>query len=83
VSGSRGAKSVAKAVPVSPGAVTAIAKMLELPAITQAVAEVNDTALADAEQRASQLRAELSQVERVLAAHRSPETPGSPGSLGS
>jgi hypothetical protein len=70
--GTRGARQVSKNVPIAPGVVTAIAKLLNQSAIVEAVAEVNDTARADAEQRASALRAELSQLEAVLATHRAP-----------
>jgi uncharacterized protein YqcC (DUF446 family) len=52
--------------------VTAIATLLEQQAITQAVAEVNETALAEARERAAQLRAELAELDALLAAHRSP-----------
>jgi hypothetical protein len=72
VTGSRGARQVSKNIPVAPGVVTAIAKLLDQPAIVEAVAEVNDTARAEAEQRASALRAELTQLEAVLATHRAP-----------
>jgi hypothetical protein len=76
VSGHRGAKAVAKAAPVPPGVVTAIAQLLGQEAISDAVAEINETALAEAEQRAAELRSELERLEQVLAAHRSPEAPG-------
>jgi hypothetical protein len=72
VSAGRGARSIAKAVPLPPGVVTAIAKLLDQPNITEAVAEVNDTARAEAEDRAAKLRAELTELEAVLATHRAP-----------
>ncbi|MCW2493118.1 MAG: hypothetical protein JWN47_2482 [Frankiales bacterium] len=72
VSALRGAKSVAKSVAVPPGVVTAIADLLDQSGISAAVAEVNETALAEAEQRAAQLRVELAELDAVLAAHRSP-----------
>jgi hypothetical protein len=72
VSGQRGAKSVAKSVPIAPGVITAIAELLAVQAISAAVAEVNETALAEAEERAARLRAELAELDAVLAAHRSP-----------
>jgi hypothetical protein len=72
VTGTRGARQVSKNVPIAPGVVTAIAKLLNQPAIVDAVGEVNDTARAEAEQRAAALRAELSQLEAVLATHRAP-----------
>jgi hypothetical protein len=72
VSAGRGARSIAKAVPLPPGVVTAITKLLDQPSITEAVAEVNDTARAEAEDRAAKLRAELTELEAVLATHRAP-----------
>jgi hypothetical protein len=68
----RGAKSVAKSISVSPGVVTAVATLLDRSEISAAVAEVNETALAEAESRAAQLRAELAELDAVLAAHRTP-----------
>jgi hypothetical protein len=72
VSALRGTKSVTKSVAVPPGVVTAIADLLDQSGISAAVAEVNETALAEAEQRAAQLRVELAELDAVLAAHRSP-----------
>jgi hypothetical protein len=46
--------------------------LLDQPSITEAVAEVNDTARAEAEDRAAKLRAELTELEAVLATHRAP-----------
>jgi len=72
VSATRGARSIAKAAPLAPGVVTAIAALLDQAGITEAVAEVNDSARAEAEERAATLRAELSQLEAVLATHKAP-----------
>lgn len=72
VSASRGAKGIAKSAAIAPGAVTAIVELLDLPALAEAVAEINDSARSEAQARAEQLRAELDQLEAVLAAHRSP-----------
>lgn len=72
VSASRGARTIAKNVPVTPGLVTAIAELLDQPAVSEAVAEINETALQQARQRAEELRAELSDLEAVLAAHQAP-----------
>ncbi|MGX7680799.1 hypothetical protein ACSMXN_18080 [Jatrophihabitans sp. DSM 45814] len=72
VSALRGAKSVAKSLAVPPGVVTAVAELLAQPSISEAVAEVNETALAETEQRAAKLRAELAELDAVLAAHRVP-----------
>jgi hypothetical protein len=72
VSGTRGGRAVVKPTPLAPGVVTAIAKLLTQPGISEAVAEVNDTARAEAEERAAKLRAELNELEAVLATHRAP-----------
>jgi hypothetical protein len=72
VTGSRGGRAVVKPTPLAPGVVTAIAKLLTQPGISEAVAEVNDTARAEAEERAAKLRAELNELEAVLATHRAP-----------
>lgn len=72
VTASRGAKGIAKNLAVPPGVITAIAELLDQPALIEAVAEINDSALSEAQARAEQLRAELDQLEAVLAAHRSP-----------
>ncbi|UQX89536.1 hypothetical protein M6D93_05885 [Jatrophihabitans telluris] len=66
----RGAKSVARAVPVPAGVVTSIAELISHEGIEIAVAEVNETAYAEAQDRADRLRAELAQLDAVLAAHR-------------
>ena len=71
-SGARGARSIAKNVPIAPGVVTAIAKLLDHSGITDAVAEINETARAEAQLRAELLRAQLTELEAVLATHRSP-----------
>lgn len=72
VSATRGTKTVAKNVALQPGTVTALAELLDQPDLIDAVAEINDTALSAARARAEQLRAELEQLEAVLATHRSP-----------
>ncbi|MCW2538660.1 MAG: hypothetical protein JWN95_385 [Frankiales bacterium] len=72
VSALRGTRSVAKNHSVPPGVVTAIADLLDQEGVIEAVAEVNETARAEAEDRAAKLRAELDQLEAVLAAHRLP-----------
>ena len=72
VSASRGAKGIVKNVPVQPGVVTALAELLDQPALLDAVAEINETALSQAQARAEQLRAELDRLEAVLATHRAP-----------
>lgn len=68
----RGSKNVVKNVPLAPGVVDALAELLDQPALTEAIGEINDAALAEAQARAEQLRAELSQLEAVLATHHRP-----------
>lgn len=72
VSATRGPKAIVRSVAVPPGAITALAELLDQPALIEAVAEINETALAEAQDRAEQLRAELAQLEAVLATHRTP-----------
>lgn len=72
VSASRGARTIIKNVPVAPGVVTAIAELLAQTGLSEAVAEINETARQQAQQRAEELRAELSDLEAVLATHRAP-----------
>ncbi|GAB2473999.1 hypothetical protein [Jatrophihabitans fulvus] len=72
VSAQRGAKSVAKNVDVNPGVVSAVAGLLQVPSLDEAVAAVNDAARVEAEARAEQLRAELARIESVLDSHRLP-----------
>jgi hypothetical protein len=69
---SRGARAVAKGVEIPPGAVTRIAQLLDVPAVTEAVDEVNSAALAVAQDRAERLRAELAELDAILATHRRP-----------
>ncbi|MDQ1722510.1 MAG: hypothetical protein QOI26_2244 [Pseudonocardiales bacterium] len=72
VSASRGARTITKNVAVAPGVVTAIADLLHQAGLSEAVAEINETARLQAQQRAEELRAELSDLEAVLATHRAP-----------
>jgi hypothetical protein len=72
VSASRGARTIIKNVPVAPGVVTAIAELLAQAGLSEAVAEINETARQQAQQRAEELRAELSDLEAVLATHQAP-----------
>jgi hypothetical protein len=64
---------VAKKAPLTPGVVTAVAELLQLPEIEEAVTAVNGAALDEAEARAAQLRAELAEIEAVLSSHRPPQ----------
>jgi hypothetical protein len=72
VTARRGSRSVLKNAAVNPGAVAAIAALLDQPGLEEAVAAVNDTARLEAESRAEQLRAELAQIQAVLDSHRRP-----------
>ena len=72
VTAHRGARVVVKKTAVSPGAVAALAALLNQPGVEDAVAAVNDTARGEAEARAEKLRAELAEVEAVLLSHRRP-----------
>ena len=72
VSAQRGAKSVVKNVGVNPGVVSAVAGLLQVSALEDAVAAVNDTARVEAEVRAEELRAELARIQAVLDSHRLP-----------
>jgi hypothetical protein len=73
VSAQRGARTVVKSAPLPPGVVSAVAELLGLPAVSDAVAAVNDAALKEAEARAATLRAELAALEAELDSHRRPE----------
>jgi hypothetical protein len=72
VSAQRGAKSLARNVTVNPGVVSAVARLLQVSSLEEAVAAVNDTARVEAEVRAEQLRAELAGIQAVLDSHRLP-----------
>ena len=72
VSAQRGAKSVVKNVAVNPGVVSAVAGLLQVSSLEDAVAAVNDTARVEAEVRAEELRAELARIQAVLDSHRLP-----------
>ncbi|MDT4983105.1 MAG: hypothetical protein QOF95_595 [Pseudonocardiales bacterium] len=73
VSASRGARAVVKKAPAAPGVVTAIAALLNLQEVEDAVAAVNGAALGEAEARADKLRAELAEIEAVLVSHQPPQ----------
>lgn len=66
LSATRGVKSIAKSVPVAPGVITAITRLLAHDELGTAVAAINDKARAEAEERAVVLRAELAEVEALL-----------------
>ncbi|HEU5268416.1 MAG TPA: hypothetical protein VFU36_00730, partial [Jatrophihabitans sp.] len=72
LSATRGNKSLVRTVALPPGVVTAVSELLDQPALSESVSEINDAALSEARMRAEQLRAELDQLEAVLATHRRP-----------
>jgi hypothetical protein len=72
VSVEKGARTLMKGSVITPGAVTAIAALLDQDAVTSAVAGVNDAARIEAEARAENLRAELAQVQAILDSHQAP-----------
>ena len=68
----RGNKSLVRTVALPPGVVGAVAELLDQAALSAAISEINDQALNEARARAEQLRAELDELEAVLATHRRP-----------
>jgi hypothetical protein len=68
----RSGRSLVRATPLAPGVVTAVADLLGDDGLQQAVAEINELSLSEAQERARQLRDELAQVESVLKAHQRP-----------
>ncbi len=72
LSASRGGRSLLKATPVSAGVVTAVTALFADPALTEAVADINQVALAEAQQRADTLRRELAAVESILQSYQQP-----------
>ncbi|MGI8416280.1 MAG: hypothetical protein ACR2P2_08785 [Nakamurella sp.] len=74
LSASRGGRSLLKATPVSAGVVTAVTTLFADPALSEAVADINQVALAEAEERADTLRKELAAVESILQSHRRPRS---------
>jgi hypothetical protein len=72
VSATRGTRSIVKGAPLAPGVVTELATLLDQAPLTEAIGEINTVALAEAQARADLLRAELTQLEAVLATHRRP-----------
>jgi len=72
LSATRGNKSLVRTASLPPGVVTAVSELLDQPALSESVSEINDAALSEARARAEQLRAELDRLEAVLATHRRP-----------
>jgi hypothetical protein len=72
LSAHRGSRAIVKNASIPPGVVSGVAEILGLPAVSDAVAAVNDVALQEAEARATALRAELAALEAELSSHRRP-----------
>jgi hypothetical protein len=68
----RGARAVLRGAVIPPGAVGRIAELVGSDPAVAAVEEVNSIALAVAQQRAERLRAELADLDAVLATHHQP-----------
>jgi hypothetical protein len=66
VEASRGARRVAKASPVRPGAVKAFADLVDEPAVRDALTETIESCRSVVEERAAALRAELHAAEAAL-----------------
>jgi hypothetical protein len=66
VEAQRGARRLAKATPVRPGAVKAFADLVDEPAVAEALSETVASSRAVVEQRAEKLRAELHAAEATL-----------------
>lgn len=66
VEASRGARRLAKAVPVRPGAVKAFADLVDEPTVREAIVETVDSCRSVVEERAAGLRAELAAAEATL-----------------
>ncbi|WP_029137297.1 hypothetical protein [Nakamurella lactea] len=68
----RGGRSLVKSAPVPAGVITAAVELFDDAALREAVAEINDVALSEAQERADQLREELAKVESLLKSHQRP-----------
>jgi hypothetical protein len=71
VEAQRGARRLAKATPLSPGAVSAFAEHLDDDSVREALVETVESCRAVVEERAAGLRAELEQAESALRAYES------------
>ncbi|HEX2903867.1 MAG TPA: hypothetical protein VHO01_10480 [Jatrophihabitans sp.] len=69
---SKGSRQLVKNAELPPGVVGALADLLGQPALSEAIEQINAVTLADAQARAERLRAELSELEAVLATHSRP-----------
>ncbi|MDQ6658880.1 MAG: hypothetical protein M3Z00_11765 [Actinomycetota bacterium] len=70
LSATRGGRSLLRATPVPAGVVTAVSGLFGDAALCAAVADINQVALAEAEERAEILRKELAAIESILQSHR-------------
>lgn len=72
VSANRSGRVLVKGSPVAAGVITAVVDLLADAGLQEAVAEINEVALSEAQERADALRKELAAVESLLQAHRRP-----------
>lgn len=72
LSATRGGRSLMKATTVSAGVIAATAALFADAALREAVADINEVALAEAEERAEALRTELAAVESIVQSHQRP-----------
>lgn len=72
MSATRGGRVLVKGSPVAAGVVTAVVDLFAESGLQEAVAEINEVALIEAQERADALRKELAAVESLLQAHRRP-----------
>lgn len=69
VEASRGARSLVKATPVRPVAALQVAQLLDNEQVSQAIADIAQAEREEAARRAAELRAQLAEVEAVLAGY--------------
>lgn len=69
VEASRGTRAVVKAMPVRPAAAMQVAQLLENEQVSQAIADIVQAERDEAERKAAELRAQLAEVEAVLAGY--------------
>lgn len=70
VEASRGARTLVKPTPVRPTAAVRVAELLDNDDVLHVVAEIADTERVEAERKAEELRAQLAEVEAVLAGYQ-------------
>jgi len=69
VEASRGARALVKSTPVRPAAALQVAQFLDNEQVSQAIADIAQAEREDAARRAAELRAQLAEVEAVLAGY--------------